>query len=156
MKYTLRDDQERALDEARTCVEGGHRSILIVGPTGFGKSVLIADIARRHIALGGKVLVVVHRIELGQQLAGKLRDAGLSVGEIHPGATPFPAAAQVASIQTLLARGTPIEATLTIWDEAHHVLAETWNQILPPTGLILGFTATPMLADGSGLGAVFS
>jgi DNA repair protein RadD len=156
MKYTLRPDQQRALDEARAHVEAGRRSVLIVGPTGFGKSVLIADIARRHVELGGRVLAVVHRIELVQQLAGKLRDAGLQVSEIHPGATAFPASAQVASIQTLLAREVSFEPTLMIWDEAHHVLAETWNKLLPPSGLIVGLTATPMLADGTGLGSVFS
>lgn len=156
MTFTLRPDQERALREARTKVSEGHRAVLIVGPTGFGKGVLLSDIASRHVALKGRVLAVVHRIELVQDLAGRLRRMGLLVGEIHPGATPFPAPVQVASIQSLLAREVDFEPTLMIWDEAHHVLAKTWNKLLPPSGLIIGLTATPMLASGDGLGAVFT
>jgi superfamily II DNA or RNA helicase len=139
MTFTLRPDQARALEEARARVEEGHRSILIVGPTGFGKSVLLADIAKRHADLGGRVLAVVHRVELVQQLADVL-----------------PASAHVASVQALASRGLPLEPTMMIWDEAHHVMASTWNTILPEDGLVLGFTATPMLADGSGLGAAFT
>ncbi len=154
--YTLRADQQTALANLRTALEA-HGSVVCVGPTGFGKSVLIAEIARRHIELGGFVLCVVHRLELVTQLAKKLRAQGVTCGEIHPGATAFPARAQVASLQTLLARTERPPATLLIWDEAHHMLADEWSKLwLDYQGVYrLGFTATPALADGSGLGAAF-
>lgn len=152
----LRPDQTRTVDLLRVAAQQG--PTLCVGPTGFGKGVLIAEIARRVVELGGSALVVVHRLELVQDLAGRLRNQGLRVSEIHPGAVPFPAPVQVASVQTLLARGTLPPATVLIWDEAHHILAEEWARIWRsyPGTLILGFTATPMLADGTGLGAAFS
>ncbi len=156
MSYTLRPDQATALENLRTAIEA-HGSVLCVGPTGFGKSVLIAEIARRHIELGGFVLCVVHRVELVTALASKLRAQGVTCGEIHPGAVAFPARAQVASLQTLLARGELPPATLLIWDEAHHMLADEWSKLWQAYEGVyrLGFTATPMLADGSGLGAAF-
>lgn len=152
----LRQDQERALAGARASFAEGHRSVLIVGPTGFGKSVLAAAIAKGHIAQGGSVLAVVHRVELVEQLAAKLRAFGLDTGEIRPGAPRVDAPAQVASVQTLIARGQAPGASLMLWDEAHHVLARTWNSLVPATDLLVGLTATPMLASGDGLGAVFS
>ena len=151
-----RPDQARAITQLRAAA-AQHRRLLCVGPTGFGKSVLIALIAQAAVARGGRVLVVVHRLELVSMLAGRLRDQGLRVGEIHPGATPFPAPVQVASLQTLLARGTLPDATMLIWDEAHHLLAMEWARLWRsyPDARLIGFTATPMLADGTGLGAAF-
>lgn len=152
----LRPDQERALDEARARVLEGHSRVLIVGPTGFGKSVVLGAIARGHIDQGGTVLVVVHRVELVEQLADRLRGFGLEVGEIRPGAERTDAPAQVASIQTLLARGDAPRASLMIWDEAHHVMAERWSSLVGLSEMLIGLTATPMLASGDGLGAVFT
>lgn len=155
--YVPRADQARTIAALRAAA-ADHRAILCVGPTGFGKSVLIALIAATHVALGGKVLVVVHRLELVSQLSAKLKAMDLQVGEIHPGATPFPAPVQVASLQTLLSRETLPPATMLIWDEAHHLLAMEWSRLWRsyPDALLLGFTATPMLADGTGLGAAFT
>jgi superfamily II DNA or RNA helicase len=79
------------------------------------------------------------------------------VGEIRPGAVPFPASVYVASLQTLLRRETLPDATMLLWDEAHHVLADEWAALWRsyPDALFMGFTATPMLASGDGLGAAF-
>lgn len=154
--YTLRPDQARTVQQLREAARA-HRRLLCVGPTGFGKSVLIAAIARGHVDHGGRVLVVVHRLELVSMLAARLRAQGLVVGEIRPGSVPFPAPVQVASLQTLLAREHVPEASMLLWDEAHHVMADEWSRLWRsyPDALFIGFTATPMLADGSGLGGAF-
>jgi superfamily II DNA or RNA helicase len=54
-------------------------------------------------------------------------------------------------------RALQIQADLVVWDEAHHVAAVTYGAIREqdPQAWHLGLTATPMRADGAGLGDAF-
>src|SRR6185295_11926979 len=108
-------------------------------------------VARGHIAKGGRVLWLAHRRELVQQAASTLERLGLDVG--HSGLKAS-SPVQVASVQTLLARGEAPAASLVVYDEAHHFAAEDWGRLATAyAGAIrIGLTATPERGDGRGLG----
>jgi superfamily II DNA or RNA helicase len=137
---------------------------LLVAPTGSGKTVIAAEIIRRAIARGERVLFLAHRRELIAQAHAKLYVLGIDAGIIQAGFEPRPEqTVQVASIQTLWARAyrgsrmEPPPANLVVVDEAHHVRAKTYQGILDsyPEAVIIGLTATPCRGDGRGLGNVF-
>jgi superfamily II DNA or RNA helicase len=90
------------------------------------------------------------------QAADRLHSFGLSVGVIAASsireANPH-RPVQVASVQTLTARGQTPEADLIIADEVHRAAAKTWRSIFAkyPNAQIIGLTATPERADGKPL-----
>ena len=43
------------------------RRLLVVGPTGSGKTIVAAELIRRAIKQGGSILFIVHRRELLRQ-----------------------------------------------------------------------------------------
>lgn len=162
MSAILRPYQARALDLAREHFRRGARRVLLVAPTGAGKTVIFSAIARAHAERGGRVLVFVHRDELLTQSVEKLRAEGLHVGEIAAGRPRDPGApVQVASIGTVLAmhkRGEALPgASLVVLDEAHHYVADTWGAIAASyvDAKIVGVTATPERGDGTPLGDLF-
>ena len=110
----------------------------------------------------GGALFLVHRRELLQQAADRLRDAlgYLNVGVIAPGFDASPhSAVQVATVQTLLAREQRPPAGLIVLDEAHHYVPDvSWTAVLDayPDTLIVGLTATPQRQDGAALGDLFT
>jgi DNA repair protein RadD len=161
----LRPYQREVIDRVEAEIAAGRRRVLLVAPTGSGKTVIAAAVVADAVARGLRVLVLVHRRELVAQTVDKLFAAGIDAGIIQAGGPPMRLgqSVQVASIQTLHARairGSAIElpeADLVIVDEAHHARARTWHRILDsyPKAAILGMTATPVRADGRGLGNVF-
>src|SRR5215467_2943731 len=104
MSVELRPYQTDISVEFERHIGRGDRSILLVAPTGSGKTVIasaiIAGTARR-------ALVVAHRREIVNQTSDKLTARGVHHGIIQAGdekkLRPM-AAVQVASIQTLHAR----------------------------------------------------
>jgi DNA repair protein RadD len=156
----LRDYQQRAIDEARkalTTVGNRRKSVLLVSPVGSGKTVIGAAITHSACAKGRRALWLVHRTELITQSAKALIAQGLHVGVVaasQPAANDPSAPVQIASVDTLAARGERPPADLIIVDEAHHGAARTWRGILDayPSATVVGLTATPQRSDGSGLG----
>jgi DNA repair protein RadD len=143
---------------------GGKRRIILVAPTGSGKTVIAGEIIRQVIADGGRVLVLAHRREIVAQTSHKLSDIGIDHGIILAGEpTDEEQRVQVASVQTLYIRairGSKIElppADLIVVDECHHATAKTWRKIVDayPDAALLGLTATPCRGDGRGLGGIF-
>lgn len=167
---SLRPHQTTGIRLARDAYRAGHRRVLVVAPTGAGKTLIFCWVAASHVAKGGRVLVVVHRRELVRQTVAKMRASGIDrVGVISAGERGDPdAPVQVGSIDTLLARlkntggllgadeSLP-PATLLVLDEAHHYVADTWGTLPAryPTAKILGVTATPERGDGTPLGDLF-
>jgi DNA repair protein RadD len=153
----LRDYQVSAVEQLRAAfgvLEADRRRVLLVSPVGSGKTRLGAEIARLKVKnWGKKVLWIAHRTELIDQAASALTACGLSVGAIAAGSSlppqPF-APVQVASIQTLAARGRVPEADMVIWDEAHHASAKTYADLFAQYAAAqhVGLTATPERADG--------
>src|SRR5262249_29899718 len=155
--------QDEIVAEFERHVERRDRSILLVAPTGSGKTVIASTIVA---GTPRRVLVVAHRREIVNQTSDKLTALGVYHGIIQAGdekkLRPM-AAVQVASIQTLHARAIrsstmlmPL-ADLVIIDEAHHACAMTYQKVLEayPNAIILGLTATPCRGGGRGLGGIF-
>lgn len=129
-----------------------HRSVCVQLPTGGGKSVIIASICKDAIDAKRSVLVVVHRIELVEQMVEHLWRFGISAStDPHSFADVY-----VCMVQSLAKRKPPM-VSLVIIDEAHHANASTYGLVIDnlPNAKILGFTATPSRLDGRGLGDVF-
>ena len=110
------------------------------------------------------MMVLAHRREIIAQTALKLSAYGIEYGIIRAGLVmELEHAVQVCSVQTLHARAmrsnkiTLPPADLLIVDEAHHVPARTYRQIVEayPNAILLGATATPCRSDGRGLGNFF-
>ncbi len=158
----LRPYQRDAIAAVGERWRAGDRSTLLVMPTGCGKTIVFADIARRLAARGGRSLVVAHRTELLDQAAAKLRDAGVHAEvEQADRVARADAPVVVASVQTLrgrrLARFDPDAFDAVILDESHRSISQGYRDILKhfATARVLGVTATPDRLDGIGLHVVF-
>jgi DNA repair protein RadD len=159
----LRPYQEFAIEQCRERISQGRKAPLCVAPTGAGKTAIASAIVLAHLALdpSNRVLVVAHRRELIGQMAKALHRAGVplvDIGEILPGVTRrHSARVQVASVQTLRARGLHVPATLVLFDEAHHYSSDDWSLLTSahPDAYRIGFTATPMRSDGRGMSPAF-
>jgi superfamily II DNA or RNA helicase len=152
----LRDYQIESVNGVRNSYAKGKKAPLLVMPTGAGKTVVFAHIAFSSAQRGRKVLILVHRVELLRQTQLKLTEFGIRTGLISPLYTPdYGAPIQVAMVQTLVKRLDKYHKfDLVVIDEAHHVAASTYLQIIDYYNCFqLGVTATPIRADGKGLGA---
>ena len=78
----LRDYQASAIEQLRELIAAGHRSSLLISPTGSGKTVTFSAIVRASVARGKRVIVVAHRKELIDQTVKKLEDFGVRAGVI--------------------------------------------------------------------------
>lgn len=156
----LRDYQAADLAQLRAAFRAS-RSVLYVLPTGGGKTIVFATIAKRVARRGGRVLVVEHRRELVGQAVDKLRALGVQPGITAAGIVdPNPSAAvRVCMVQTVARRGLAgFDPTFVVADEAHLAAAKTWRTLLTDTcgdAWRLGVTATPCRLDGKPLGDLF-
>ena len=156
----LRDYQSNAVGGLRASIARGHQRVLLVSPTGSGKTVMFCELVRLALLKGNRVLVIAHRKELVEQTSKKLDDNGIDHGIIKAGhwrkRPNLPV--QVASIQTLIKRD-HFEAELAIIDEAHRaptaMYAEALDRFVSPP-VVVGVTATPYRLDGLGLGDMFT
>ena len=162
MKITLRDYQQKSVDEIRYAMQCGHRSVLFVLPTGGGKTVIFSYITESAAIKGNRVLILVHRQELVEQTSRTLADIGVDHGIIANGwKQDLSHGVQIASVATLARRlhqFDPAFFQLIVIDEAHHAIAGTWEKILDhfDSAKQLGVTATPERLDGHGLGNMFT
>lgn len=152
----LRPYQIGSLEDLRAKMRQGVKRLVLVAPTGAGKTTVAAEMARGAVARGRRVLFLAHRRELIEQASDRMVREGLAVGAIMAGIPATPAPVQVASVQTLV-RGTFPGADLVIVDECHHAKAKTYEKILAayPNAFVVGLTATPWRLDGKGLKDLF-
>lgn len=158
MTLTLRPYQVAALDAIRTRLREGLKRIVLVAPTGSGKTVVSAEIIRSATAKGRHTVFVAPRREIIDQTLDKLERVGVSASVVmaddkRRGTDPV----VVATIQTLARRSTLPPASIVIVDEAHHALSDSYRKVLAgyPDAVVLGLTATPWRTDRIGLADMF-
>jgi DNA repair protein RadD len=160
----LRPYQREVIGRFNGEVAAGRRRVLLVAPTGSGKTVIASATVADAASNGRQVLFLAHRRELIQQASRKLYAVGIGHGIVQASFPTRPGErVQVASISTLDARAIRTRtmdlpaADLVVVDEAHHAPARTYRRLLAayPEAVILGLTATPCRSDGRGLGNVF-
>lgn len=155
--------------------DSGSRHVLGVLPTGGGKTVTFANVIH---AFDGPSCAIAHRQELVTQISVALAREGvkhqiigpqavhkqavnLHMGELGRNYVDASARVAVAGVDTLPRRAASLSRWLKsvgLWvqDEAHHLLRENkWGKAadLFPNAKGLGVTATPIRADGKGLGS---
>ncbi|MDR1883667.1 MAG: DEAD/DEAH box helicase [Prevotella sp.] len=132
-------------------------NVLFQMPTGTGKTTVFSEIVRRARLKEKKVLIVVHRKELVEQIAERLSHFQVAVGIISGSIQPdMEKEVQVATIQTLSKRDYP-QADIVIIDECHHAKATTYKKLwdIYPEARFLGVTATPVRMNGEGFSDLF-
>ena len=157
MTPVLRQYQVEVIDAVRDLFTQGYRRVLLVAPTGAGKTVMAADLIRRLRASGQHILFLAGARELIFQTSAKLADIDVEYGIIMAGVRERVADVQVASVQTLARRDQMPVAHVIFIDEADLARAKTYEKILAfyPDALVIGMTGTPWRSDGKGLGELF-
>ena len=98
----LRPYQQDVIARIGAEVEAGRRRVLLVAPTGSGKTVIAGAVVANAVGQQKQVLVLAHRRELIQQTSVKLHAVGVDHGIIQAGFPTGPCErVQVASISTL-------------------------------------------------------
>lgn len=146
----------------RQAISGGCKRLLVVSPTGSGKTICFVYIATHAQKKGNRTWILVHRAELVEQTCRALTAWDCPHGVLAAGSDYDDSQlVQVVSVQTLASRlkkpwqgSTP---DVIVVDEAHHSTSTTWLTVFRafPSAHILGFTATPQRLDGKGLGQCF-
>ena len=138
--FKLFDYQLDLIDRARKQIVD--KNVMIVSPPGSGKSVVISEIIKRATEKGGKVLFLVHRKELIEQITESLIRHEVNLSQVDL-LTVGKAKNRLSVIQ---------KPTLIITDEGHHGKASTYQAIYNYFEDVprLGFTATPWRMNGSG------
>lgn len=162
-RHPLRPYQADDLRKILALLARGVKGTLYECPTGGGKTKIFTEAADVVTREGWSVWIFVHRRELLWQASRALASLGVSHGVIAPGQPLTDDLVQVVSIDTVGARLVSLlprlrRVHLAIVDEAHHIVAGKWRQVLAQMSQaqILGVTATPFRYDGKGLGDLFT
>lgn len=134
--FKLRDYQTETIDQIYQSMRQGHRRIIVQQPPRTGKTVIMAEIARRATAKHNRVMFVIHRKEVLAQAVATFEQQTVQMELATMG--------MVQSLSRRLGRLPPPQ--LILIDEAHHALAKSYVKILRayPDAFVLFFTATPV------------
>jgi len=171
----LRDYQVALKNNLYASWSQGSDNVMLVSPTGSGKTVVMSSIAADQTGPG---VAIAHRVELVGQISQAMARMGIEHNIIGPTNTVTfcirqqiaelgrkfhnpNAKVTVAAVDTLKARSDKLQqwcAQQTWWmiDEAHHVLTgNKWGSAVTlfPRARGVGVTATPVRADRKSLHA---
>jgi len=147
--------QMRALSALREGFRNGHRRQILTAPTGSGKTLAALQLLHGALIKGKRAVFVCDRTALINQTSARADQYGLEHGVIQANhwrrdnSIPF----QIASIQTLGARGYWPHADLIVIDECHAVYKAAREKILSTEAAVIGLTATPCT---KGLGQLYT
>lgn len=136
----LRDYQSVVVDEFNQALKDGAKSILIVSPTGSGKTKMVSK------AIKGANLVplaISHRVEICNQIRREFADTGIDRFWVR--------GIQASDTLRMSINENVINAIFI--DEAHHLAAHSYQRVIKMRGkkLLIGATATPYRADGASI-----
>src|SRR6516165_614843 len=146
---SLRPDQSEALDNLRQAIVEGDRHVVMQAPTGFGKTVLSAELVNSARRKARRVTFVVPAISLIDQTVEMFASQGITdVGVIQAnhrqtdGCMPV----QIASVQSLQKRDMP-ESDIVMIDEVHKYF-ECYGKWMRSADVwldkpVIGLSATP-------------
>ncbi|MGZ0172946.1 MAG: DEAD/DEAH box helicase [Planctomycetales bacterium] len=161
---TLDKRQAPAIDASRDKFKKGHKSVLIVAPTGCGKTVIAAGLADLISKKGKKVGIIMSGRQLVFQTHDTLVDAQVPATVLMADAGhQFDADAAVAVIskETIDARRKSSlnlqgwKPDIWIVDEADVCISSKWQELFGLAPMKIGMTATPCDGMGKGLGHLY-
>ena len=162
---TLRPYQQEAHDAILKKWDEGVDRLLLVLPTGCGKTIVFATVACDRVRSGSRVLILAHRGELLEQAADKLKKStglGCALEKADSSCQGSWFRVVVGSVQTMMRESRlrqfpPDYFTTIIVDEAHHSISDSYQKVLQhfPQAKVLGVTATPDRGDMRDLGTYF-
>jgi len=130
---------------------------LVVSPTGSGKTIVFANLARVKQGAGQRTLILAHREELIGQAVDKIAKATGISADIEKAErwASLQSHVVVASVQSLtrsarLERWPANHFGLVVCDEAHHAISDSWQKVLKRFDShsdVVGVTATPDRGD---------
>lgn len=138
----LRDYQIETINNIVESIKRGNRSIIVQQPPRTGKTVIMAEIARRTTLNDKRVLFIVHRKEIVNQAKTTFEEQNVDMR-----------LAKLGMVQTITRHIDKLKSPDVIFiDEAHHAKAKSYQRIISafPKAIKLLFTATPWRMDGNG------
>lgn len=144
--FKLRPYQEQLISNLKQALRAGFKSPCIVLPCGGGKSIITADIAKGATDKHNRVLFLVHRKELCEQIEATFRKYRVDKK-----------LADVMMVQTASRRLEKLpQYSLIITDEGHHCKANTYRKIYDYFAQVprIFVTATPCRLGGDSLSGV--
>lgn len=134
--YHLRSYQIETINKIQQSMRHGHHRIIVQQPPRTGKTVIMAEIARRATAKGNHVLFIIHRKEVLAQAVKTFKQQDV---DMH--------LSTMGMVQSLTRHTDDLsEPALIFVDEGHHALARSYQRIINafPSAYVLYFTATPV------------
>lgn len=143
----LRDYQLASIDGLRAGIRAGHRSQVLVAPTGAGKTVCAAYLMDEARKKNTRVAFIVDRVALVDQTSATLDSYEIPHGVVQADHwrrhswEPI----QICSAQTIEKRGFFPDLKMLVVDEAHCMRKATVDLIRARKDLVVvGLTATPL------------
>ena len=138
----LRDYQVETIKKVFVSMAGQHHSIIVQLPPRVGKTLIMAEIARKTTDKNNRVLFLVHRKELIEQAEKTFISQKVDMGLV-----------QFSMVQTAYKHLNSLYPPKLIFvDEGHHSMAKSYLEILNhfPDAYKLLFTATPWRSGKGG------
>ena len=155
----LRDYQQKMIDLVIESLRKGKKRIMIVLPTGGGKTAIASELVRRSFLKNKSSIFMCHRQELLDQTYNTYSKNGIVPAFIKGGRHPdYSNPMQIASVNTLIRRLDKYKVPdIMFVDECHHSKASQWNKILDwaDKSVVIGLTATPCRLDGKPLNDMY-
>jgi superfamily II DNA or RNA helicase len=146
----LRSYQKQVISEVYSHIRSCEKRILVVAPTGSGKTIIASQIVAHAASRHKRVGFLVHRDILVKQTYEKFSQFGIECGFIKAGwQENRDSLVQIASVQTMESRDwwqlLPVDVVLL--DECHLVawtnVVKQMLEVIHPNAIYIGLTATP-------------
>lgn len=137
----LRPYQKDLINKLKQALRQGYKSPVLVLGCGGGKSVICADISKRATEKHNRVLFIVHRKELVEQIQNTFDRYGVDANYCDV-------------LMIRAAAKSDKHYSIIITDESHHSTCKSYQTIYDkhPDAIRINVTATPCRLDGRGLG----